>query len=65
MDFSTAAAAIEHSKELARRFSHEHPLEERDLSIVVVDESGCEVHREQVFPAVREPEPAIAISKTG
>lgn len=65
LEFPTAAAAIEHSKDLARRFSHEHPLEDRDLSIVVVDESGREVHREQVYPNVRGPEIAIAFNKVG
>jgi hypothetical protein len=48
----TAAGAIEHSKELARRFGHEHPLKDRDLSITVIDESGSELHRERVYPNV-------------
>jgi hypothetical protein len=61
LQFPTAAGAIEHSKELARRFSHEHPLKDRDLAIVVIDESGSEVHREQVYPKVRGPEVAITV----
>ena len=60
LQFPTAAGAIEHSKELARRFSHEHPLKDRDLAIVVIDESGSEVHREQVYPKVRGPEVTVA-----
>jgi hypothetical protein len=54
LEFPTASAAIEHSKELALRFSHEHPVKDPNLSIVVVDESGAEVHREQVYPNARE-----------
>jgi hypothetical protein len=50
IDFPTSAGAIEHSKELARRFSHDHPLKDRDLVIVVVDESGSEIHRQRVYP---------------
>jgi hypothetical protein len=53
VQFSTAAGAIEHSKELARRFGHEHLVRDPDLAIVVVDESGSEIHREQVYPNIR------------
>ena len=63
LQFPNASAAIEHNKELARRFSHEHPLKDRDLVIVVIDESGSEVHREQVFPSVLGPEVAITFSE--
>jgi hypothetical protein len=52
LQFPTAAGAIEHSKELARRFSHEHPVKDPGLAIVVIDESGTEIHREPVYPAV-------------
>jgi hypothetical protein len=48
LQFPTTAAAIEHSKVLARRFGHEQPDKDRDLSIVVIDESGSEIRREQV-----------------
>ncbi len=44
--FLPPGGAIEHSKELARRFNHEHPLKDPDLAIVAIDESGSEVHRE-------------------
>jgi hypothetical protein len=64
LQFPTAAGAIEHSKELARRFSHEHPLKDSDLAIVVIDESGSEVHRQQVYPNVRGPEVAITLSNS-
>ena len=47
----TSAAAIEHSKMLARRFSHQHPLKDSELVIAVIDESGAELHREAVYPA--------------
>jgi hypothetical protein len=55
----TNAAAIEHGKELARRFSHEHPVKDSGLSIIVLDESGAEIHREHVYPVVRGMKPDI------
>jgi hypothetical protein len=61
--FPNAAGAIEYSRELARRFSHEHPLQDRDLAIVVIDESGSEVHREQVYPRVCGHEVTFTVSK--
>ena len=51
IEFPSAAGAIEHSKELAQRFRHEHRLKDPVLSIIVVDESGTEIHREPVYPA--------------
>jgi hypothetical protein len=50
LDFSTAAGAIEYSKKLALRFGKEQPLKDPDLCIVVLDESGSELHRERVYP---------------
>jgi uncharacterized protein DUF6894 len=50
IEFATAAAAIEHSKALARRLRAEPRLEDPDLLIVVVDESGAEIHREPAHP---------------
>ncbi len=51
IEFPTAAGAIAHSKELARRLRDEPRLKDPALVIVVVDESGAEVHREPVYPA--------------
>jgi hypothetical protein len=51
LEFATIAGAIEHSKELARRLRHDPRITDRKLSIVVVDESGAEIHREPVYPA--------------
>jgi hypothetical protein len=65
LQFPTGAGAIEHSKELSRRFSHEHLLKDRDLSIIVIDESGSEICREQVGPNVFGYEVAFALSKIG
>jgi hypothetical protein len=48
IEFPTAAGAIEHSKELARRLRGDIRLNDPDLSIRVVDESGTEIHREPV-----------------
>jgi hypothetical protein len=35
--------------------SHEHPLRDRDVAVVVIDESGSEVHREQAYPEFVDP----------
>jgi hypothetical protein len=51
LEFATVAGAIEHSRELARRLRHDPRITDRKLSIVIVDESGVEIHREAVYPA--------------
>jgi hypothetical protein len=43
-------AAIAHSKQLADKVRMQKPAGDPDLRIVVIDESGREVHREQVYP---------------
>jgi hypothetical protein len=48
IDFPTTAGAIEHSNEPAGRLRHDPRLIDPALSISVVDESGTEVHQEQV-----------------
>jgi len=50
LEFATTAGAIDHSKELARRLRHDPRITDRKLSIVVIDESGSEIHREAVYP---------------
>jgi Domain of unknown function (DUF6894) len=55
LELPAIANAIEHSKELARRLGSERPNKDRTLSIVVIDESGAEVHRERVYPDVQKP----------
>ena len=62
LKFPNAVGAIEHSKELARLLRHAPGLKDRSLSIVVVDESGAEVHREPVYPD--EVKPGISLTKT-
>ncbi|QWG17147.1 hypothetical protein KMZ68_19500 [Bradyrhizobium sediminis] len=62
LKFPNAVGAIEHSKELARLLRHDPRLKDRSLSIVVVDESGTEVHREPVYPD--EARPGISLTKT-
>jgi hypothetical protein len=47
--FRLNSEAIEYSKILAERFRTERPAEP-DLVIVVLDESGREVHRQTVHP---------------
>lgn len=48
--FPTGGAAIEHSKQIALTIRGERPSGNRDLHIVVLDESGREIHREAVYP---------------
>ena len=48
LQFRTNTGAIEHSKELARRFGRDHRLEDPIRSIIVLDKSGKEIHREPV-----------------
>jgi len=50
IEFPSTSAAIAHSKELARRLRNEPRLKDPALAIVVIDESGAEVHREPVYP---------------
>ena len=47
--FATSAAAIEHGKHLARRLRGDPRIDDPDLYIRVIDESGAEVHRELVY----------------
>ena len=55
IEFSTAAAAIEHSKDLARRLRNEPRLRDPNLSIIVIEEAGAEIHRERVYPDAEKP----------
>ncbi|MBI3699100.1 MAG: hypothetical protein HY242_01465 [Afipia sp.] len=48
--FFLNSEAIEHSKVLAQRFRNERIHNEPHLAISVIDESGCEIHREPVYP---------------
>jgi hypothetical protein len=50
--FALNAEAIDHSKRLAARFRNEGGHDEPDLAICVLDETGREIHREQVHPMV-------------
>jgi len=52
LEFATVTGAIDHSRDLARRLRHDPRITDRRLSIVIVDESGAEIHREPVYPAV-------------
>lgn len=61
LDFRTDSQAIEHSKNLARRFSHEGLVKDNNLYVVVLNQSGAEIHREQVYAdAIRPPPPSSA-----
>ena len=49
--FAKTVEAIEHSKKLAASIRGEAQKHDRDLIIVVTDDSGREVHRERVYEA--------------
>jgi uncharacterized protein DUF6894 len=49
--FATTGAAIEHSKQAALAMRSERQTANKDLHIIVLDETGREVHREPVYPA--------------
>ena len=48
LPFPTPAAAIEHGKHLAQQFRGDPRTGDPNLYVSVIDESGAEVHREQV-----------------
>ena len=50
IEFATIHEAIEHSKGLAKRLRGDKPVRDRELFVVVLDESGKEIHREFVYP---------------
>ncbi|MBR0733273.1 hypothetical protein JQ595_31445 [Bradyrhizobium japonicum] len=49
LELVSDGAAIAHSKVLADKVRKENPEGNSDLRIVVIDESGREIHREQVY----------------
>lgn len=49
IEFPNAAAAIEHGQQLARQLRGDPRVNDLDLYISVIDESGAEVHREHVY----------------
>ena len=50
MEFPSAGGAIEHSKNLAQQMRDDPRARDGAFSIVVIDQSGAEIHREQVKP---------------
>ncbi len=50
LQFETIGSAIEHSRELARRLREDARVTDRELSIVVIDQNGSEIHREPIDP---------------
>jgi len=51
--FPTTTAAIEHGKQLARRLRGDPWIDDPNLFIRAIDESGAEVHREPVYKGKR------------
>lgn len=50
LEFPTVGGAIEHSKNMARQMRDDPRANGRAFSIVVIDQSGAEIHREPVEP---------------
>jgi hypothetical protein len=63
LEFPTVSAAIEHSKNLARKLRDDPRTKDPALSVVVIDESGTEIHRERVYPET--PILGMSFSKIG
>jgi len=63
LQFPNNTGAIEHSKELARRFSHDARRKDSVHSIIVLDESSKEIHREPVHQDERRHKAAITFEK--
>jgi hypothetical protein len=49
LELVSDGAAIAHSKDLADKVRREKPKGHPELQIVVIEESGREVHREQIY----------------
>jgi len=58
LEFRTDPQAIEHSKTLARRFSHEQPAKDDNLCVIVLNGSSTKIHREPVHPDAIKPLPS-------
>jgi uncharacterized protein DUF6894 len=50
IEFATAHEAIGHSKEIAEQLRGDKRKRDKALPVVVLDESGTELHRESVYP---------------
>jgi hypothetical protein len=50
LKLANGRAAIEHSKRLATVIRDKPQSSRKDLHVVVIDESGREIHREPVYP---------------
>ncbi|PDT73470.1 hypothetical protein [Bradyrhizobium sp. C9] len=51
IQFRNDGEAISHSEIVAEKIRSDEPTRRGDLCIIVIDESGREVHREEVFPS--------------
>ncbi|MGY3583133.1 hypothetical protein ACVIGB_007804 [Bradyrhizobium sp. USDA 4341] len=51
LEFANASTAITHSKQMASRICSENLPGDLDRHVVVIDESGEEIHREAIDPA--------------
>ncbi len=63
VEFPTVSAAIEHSKNLASELRDDPRSRDPTLAVVVVDQSGTQIHREPVFPST--PSLGMSFSRIG
>ena len=63
LEFPTISGAIEHSKDLAKRLRDDPRCRDSALAVVVLDESGTEIHRERVYPD--KPQSVMALDNIG
>ena len=63
IEFAAISGAIAHSKDLARQLRADPKSKKLPLSIVVLDESGTEIHRERVYPDA--PESSVSSASIG
>jgi hypothetical protein len=63
LEFPTVSAAIEHSKNLAAKLRDDPRPRDPTLAVVVIDESGTQIHREPVFP--EKPGLSMSFSRIG
>jgi hypothetical protein len=65
LQFPNNTGAIEHSKELARRFNYDHRHKNPIRAIIVLDDSSKEIHREPVHQGEPRPKATITFEKIG
>ena len=61
LQFPSVAAAIEHGRHLAQQLRGHPRVDDPDLYISIIDESGTEVHREKVYAGMERTRRAFRV----